>query len=60
MTEPPYDPNEHVTVKKTATILDISMRSVWRLIAEKKLRARRFRGATRIKRKDIEDFSDES
>ena len=60
MNDPPYDPNQLLTIKQTADILGVSARSVWRLIDQKKLRKRRILGATRIKRKDVDDFSDES
>lgn len=60
MTDQTNDPDQLLTIKQTAKLLGVSPRSVWRLIDQKKLRKRRILGATRIKRKDVDDFSDES
>ncbi len=54
------DPDQLLSVKEAAEVLGVSPRSVWRLLRAKALRKRKILGATRIKRKDIDDFSDES
>lgn len=55
-----HDPYQLLTVKQAAQLLAISERSVWRLIKMKLLRARRILGSTRIRRGDIDDFSNDS
>jgi len=54
------DPNQLLTIPEAAALLKISTRSVWRLIHEKQLKARRILGTTRIARKDLDGLIDVS
>ena len=44
------------TVPEVSNILRISVRQVWRYIAEGLLRSTRFKGSTRVSASDLEDF----
>jgi excisionase family DNA binding protein len=54
------DPDQLLSVKEAADVLGVSVRSIWRLLRAETLRKRKILGATRIKRRDLDDLSDQS
>jgi excisionase family DNA binding protein len=54
------DPDQLLSVKEAADVLGVSVRSIWRLLRASTLRKRKILGATRIKRRDLDDLSDKS
>ena len=58
----PYTPQLEcfLTVKQAATILNIAPRSVWRLIADGRVRVKRFGRSVRISKNALDEFIEDN
>jgi excisionase family DNA binding protein len=57
---PSGKPRQLLTVREVASRLSVSVRTVWRLIEQGKLRTRRIGNATRVEAEHLDDFIDDS
>lgn len=57
---PSGKPRQLLTVREVASRLRVSVRTVWRLIKQGKLRTRRIGNATRVEADHLDDFIDDS
>lgn len=57
---PSGKPRQLLTVREVASRLSVSVRTVWRLIEQGKLRTRRIGNATRVEADHLDGFIDES
>lgn len=57
---PSGKPRQLLTVREVASRLSVSVRTVWRLIEQGKLRTRRIGNTTRIEAAHLDDFIDVS
>ena len=53
---PNNDPHQWLTVRQAAQRMNISMRTVWRLIDEDKIKSRKILGARRIPPESLDDI----
>ncbi len=57
---PSGKPRQLLTVRQVASRLSVSVRTVWRLIEQGKLRTRRIGNATPVEADHLDDFIDDS